>query len=412
MARRRLVLAVSLAVLAATGYGCSAGSSPPPGAARASAKDTPSIPTTTSVPTTTTTLPPVPSTTVPLPPAQVPGWTKALTTLPPGGGFSSLSCISDTFCIAAGGGTGGQVAPEITGSGVTVSWDGAAWSDPSVYLPAPATGTVTAPVLPSIDCTSGPTCVIVDGSGHVSEGDGTDWYGVSALSPGPPLPADPADPGPDHLDSRDDAVSCPSPKFCAVVDNTGHAYTWSDGSWLATRSLGLPTGAGGSGPVSSLYQAGRVGISCPSRTFCEAVVGTSVLDWNGTTWSVEPTPWTPSLPAGSDATAISCATTSLCAIVSGTDLSYRNGSETWSPLEDIDPHGGLDAISCPTTTFCLAADSGGSVTAWNGSSWSVPQQVIPEATQYPGIGTALSCPSPDSCMLINADGDFATYSSD
>ena len=82
---------------------------------------------------------------------QAPGWSLALTTLPPGGGFTSLSCISDTFCVAAGGGTTGDGAALVSGSGVTMSWDGAAWSSPSVYYPAPAAGAVTAPVLPSLD---------------------------------------------------------------------------------------------------------------------------------------------------------------------------------------------------------------------------------------------------------------------
>ncbi len=148
---------------------------------------------------------------------------------------------------------------------------------------------------------------------------------------------------------------------------------------------------------------------------CVAVVGTSVLDWNGSAWALEPAPWTSALANVSDtdpdteATAVSCPTTTLCAIVGGTGLSYRNGDGAWSPVETIDPNGGLDAISCPTTTFCQAADSGGSVVTWNGTSWSAPQRVIPQSGEYPGIGTSLSCPSAQFCMVMNADGDFATF---
>ena len=97
------------------------------------------------------------------------------------------------------------------------------------------------------------------------------------------------------------------------------------------------------------------------------------------------------------------------AIVSGSLLSYRHGNGPWSPVEPIDPHGGLDAISCPTTSFCMAADAGGSVTTWTGGSWSAPRAVLPEATDYPGIGTSLSCTRGRFCMLMNADGDFSTY---
>jgi hypothetical protein len=349
------------------------------------------------------------TTTTPIPADPPTGWTQALTTLPPGGGFSSVSCISAVFCIASGGGTGGQTSDLTAGSGVTVSWDGATWSDPSVYYPAPATGPVTAPVLPTLSCTSGPTCVIVDGSGHVSTGDGTNWSSVTPLNAGPALAANPADPGAGHADAREMSVSCPSPKFCAAVDNTGHAYTMRGTTWLPTQSLGRPAAPGG--PTTALYQTGKVGVSCPTTSTCVAVVGTSVLDWNGSSWSLEPAPWTAALADGSTATAISCPTTTLCAIVNGTGLSYRNGGSVWSPEQTIDPHGGLDAISCPTTSFCMAADADGYVLSWNGRGWSAPQQVIPAATEYPGVASSLSCPSIHSCMLINADGDYSTYSS-
>ncbi len=397
-----------VAVLAVLLCGCSQGSSAPGRAGKASPAKFPTIPATTS--TTTTTNPSGVATTVPVPPPTVPGWTQAVTTLPPGGGFSSVSCLSDTFCIATGGGAAERGGNQTDGSGVTVSWDGASWSAPSVYLPAPASGPVTAPLMPAIDCTSGPLCMIVDGSGHVSTGDGTNWSSATPLSAGPPLAANPADPGAGHPGSRSAAVSCPTPTLCAAVDNTGHAYTYRNRSWLATQSLGRPAAAGS--PVSSLFQAGRVGVSCPTADTCVAVVGTSVLDWNGSSWSLEPAPWAPALDTTSSATAVACATPTLCAIVSGTGLSYRNGGSAWSPVETIDPHGGLDAISCPTASMCVAADSGGSVTTWDGKTWSAPQQVLPQASEYPGTGTSISCPSADFCMLMNADGDFATYTGD
>jgi hypothetical protein len=121
-------------------------------------------------------------------------------------------------------------------------------------------------------------------------------------------------------------------------------------------------------------------------------------------------PWTTALAPGSPATAISCPSTTLCAVVNGTGLSYRHGDGPWTPVGTVDPHGGLDAISCPTTSFCIAADAEGHVVTWQGASWSAPQAVLPEATEYPGIGTALSCTKDHFCMLMNADGDFSTYS--
>ena len=364
-------------------------------------------PTTTAPPPTTTTGPPsaVP-TTVPAPAVQAPGWTNTLTALPPGGGFTSVSCISDTFCVAVGGGaSGGSLT---AGSGVAVSWDGAAWSDPVVYYPAPATGAVTAPVLPAIACTSGPSCVIVDGSGHLSYGDGTTWSPPVALAASPGLPANPDDPGPGRTGSLFDALSCPTASVCAFVDNTGQAYMLRNGTWLTPQSFGEP-GTQGSSDVS-LYQPGRVGVSCPDSTSCTAVVGATVLDWNGSTWSEESAPWTSSLVSGaSDPTAISCPTPGLCLVVNGSGFSLRSPGTGWSTEQTVDPHGGLDSLSCPTASFCMAADEGGSVTSWNGSTWSPPVQILPVATDYPGIGTFVSCPTSQFCMVMNSDGDYATY---
>jgi hypothetical protein len=403
VAHRRLAASVTVATLIILASGCSGSSSATPTNGHLRPKPATTVPTT--VPAPTTTAPPsVTPTTAPVPVTQPPGWAGDLTSLPPGGGFTSLSCISDTFCVAAGGGTSGDNAELTTGSGVAASWDGASWSDPSVYYPGPPNGPVNAPVLPTITCTSGPTCVIVDGSDHVSDGNGTTWSTPAPLAGAPALAAGPTDPGPGHLGSRTGAVSCPSPTTCAIVDNTGHVYTLRDGRWLAPQSFGAP------GSTVSLYQVGRVGVSCPSASQCTAVIGTSVLDWDGNTWSEEPAGWTSALASGpSQPTAIACPTTSWCAVVNGTGVSIRTAADRWSATQTIDPRGGLDSISCPTTSSCLAADGGGAVVSWNGAGWSAPDQVIPAATEYSGIGTTVSCPTIQFCMVMNSDGDYATY---
>jgi hypothetical protein len=192
------------------------------------------------------------------------------------------------------------------------------------------------------------------------------------------------------------------------VDNTGQTDELENTSWQAPQSFGTPDG---SGTTVSLYQAGRVGVSCPTSSTCTAVVGATVLVWDGSTWAEQPSPWTGSLASGpSDPTAISCPTSSVCFIVNGTGVSMGGPGGSWSSEATVDPGGGLDSISCPSTTFCLAADESGSVITWNGTSWTAPQQVIPSATEYPGTGTFVSCPSAQFCMVMNGDGDYATYS--
>jgi hypothetical protein len=219
------------------------------------------------------------------------------------------------------------------------------------------------------------------------------------------MTANPDDPGAGQSESRSTAVSCPTPTVCAFVDNTGQAFVLDHGSWLSPQSFGVP---GDSAPVS-LYQVGRVGLSCPTATSCTAVVGSSVLTWNGSTWTEASAPWTSSLVSGpSDPTAISCPTLSLCAVVNGTGVVMGNPA-TWSAEQSIDPDGGLDSISCPTDSFCVAADQTGSVVTWDGSTWSSPEQVIPAATEYPANGTTVSCPTAQFCLVIDGDGDYATY---
>ncbi len=320
--------------------------------------------------------------------------------------MTSVACLSDTFCIAAGGGANQADLTGTDGAGLTESWDGTAWSDPSTAFPAPDQPSGPWPVLPVITCTEGPFCVVVEAGGAVTNGDGTDWIAPVALPPAPSVAPNPSDPGPGHPGAREISVACPSARFCAIVDNTGSIWTWSDGTWLPTRSFTAP-GPGGIGDPVSLYAPGRVGLACPTPSACTAVIGSTALDWNGSAWSEEPVAWGPQ--PGPTSAAVACPTPSLCAIVTGSAVSVRVGTAAWSPPTSIDPGGVLDSISCPTATFCMAADTAGAVVSWDGSTWSAPATVLPAATEYPGIGTTVSCTSDQFCMVVNGDGDYATF---
>jgi hypothetical protein len=413
----RIVVLVATGPLVLAATACGTSSSPaaltrPVGLQLPITRDTAPAATTTTTPTVPPATTVAPTTSAPRPIGAAPGWSVPLDTLPPGGGFTSVSCISDTFCIAAGGGANFGDTSGTVGAGQTQSWDGQAWSNPSVYFPPPATGSGPSPMMPAITCIGGPFCAIVDGSGFVSNGDGTNWITPVPLKPAVPRAADSADPGSGHPGSRYAAVSCTSNKFCAIVDNTGDAYAWENGSWMAPQAFG--TGSGGN---AALYASGRVGVSCATPSACTAVVGTAVLEWNGKTWSEEAAPWSPTLPGSpgstsinGNPTAISCPTSTRCAIVNGSGVSYQNSSPAWSPVQTIDSGGTLDSISCPRVSFCMAADANGAIVTWDGTRWAAPVEVIPAATNYTGIGTSVSCSSADFCMVINGDGDYATFS--
>lgn len=362
---------------------------------------TTSAPTSTTVPTTTTVPSAVP-TTVPSPVVPTVGWAHPATTLPPAGGYTGVSCISGVFCVSIGGGANEADVSDSTGPGVVNAWDGAVWGTQSVYFPEPAGGAATAPELPGIACTTGPLCALVDGSGHTSLGDGTNWSAPAALSAAPAVPANPADPGTGHEGARSAAVDCPTGQFCAYVDNTGHVAVLRGTSWSALQTMTTRVGPATVG----LFQSGRVGVSCTGASSCTAVVGDTVLDWNGTTWTESPAPW----PTGTTGdSAVSCPLAGACVAVRGPYVSVRVGGSGWSTPKLIDAGGHLDGVSCPTLAFCMAVDAVGDVVHLAGGTWSSPAKVVPTPTEYAGDGTSLSCPSDQFCMVLTGDGDYATY---
>jgi hypothetical protein len=60
-------------------------------------------------------------------------------------------------------------------------------------------------------------------------------------------------------------------------------------------------------------------------------------------------------------------------------------------------------------SVCVAADAYGDVLRMIGGVWGPPQKVVPTSSAYTGDGTSLSCPSTQFCMVIDGDGDVATY---
>ena len=289
---------------------------------------------------------PAPSTT-PTPcrsPSHAPGWSQALTTLPPGGGFTGLSCISDTFCIAVGGGSTGDGAAR-PGSGVTASWDGAAWSGPSVYFPAPTSGPIS--------------CRPSRGGLYI----GTDLRDRRRVGPcqrrrrhqlvdphrhhSPSAPRQPGRPGSGHPGSR--SLRCRAPRrSCGGGRQRRTDLRPQERHVDGTQAFGSTHTTGA---TVALFQTGRVGVSCPPASSCTAVVGTSVLDWSGS-WSPEGVPWArPWLRCGRP-DSIACPAPP-CA-----PSSTGPGSSTGTPAALVPARPStpapLDGISCPTTSFCMA----------------------------------------------------------
>jgi hypothetical protein len=184
------------------------------------------------------------------------------------------------------------------------------------------------------------------------------------------------------------------------------------------------------------------GLSCVSTAACMAVgsddmgraapnsfelvnPGSFSERWDGTAWTVVPTP----ASAGANAAlyAISCATASFCVAVGQTHSLGRTGFrasfaygpqraliEVWNGAAwTVQPNpgakvaaSGLFGVSCPSASMCMAVGThaigthsvGPVVELWNGTSWRVVN--APAASRTGTVTVAVSCASTSECMLV------------
>ena len=269
----------------------------------------------------------------------------------------SVSCTSDTFCLAVGSipPTNGAFA-----TGILVDrWDGSSWTS----LPGPSTNQGV--VASAVDCLSTVACIVVgsnDGPPLTVEWDGTNW---SAM--------------PNAAVAKDwfQSVSCPDVSDCMAVgwniDGTLASARWDGSEW---SNVTIPNEA--TGTEAELLTS----VSCLTPSSCVAagwhsfsVTPTSggeapiVDSWDGTTWSPEPLPI--DLVAGLDdeLNSVDCYAPGRCIAVGGAGtpsaldppplvLSSDNG--TWSVVEDppMDQSGEdnvLQSISCVSGWSCVTA---------------------------------------------------------
>ncbi len=181
------------------------------------------------------------------------------------------------------------------------------------------------------------------------------------------------------------AVSCPAASFCLAVDSSGNAYTYDRGRW--------------SGPVDAGDGTGLSGVSCASPGFCVAITSgaTAYVDRGGT--------WTGSQLAGADGnpanlTAVSCPAAGYC-VATGDDDSYTYSRGAWAKGVVVQVSNTLISISCPSASFCLAADGSGNVYADSRGRWSGPRQIAGGAYL-----TSVSC-HPASFCVATSSGNTA-----
>ena len=153
------------------------------------------------------------------------------------------------------------------------------------------------------------------------------------------------------------------------------------------------------------------GVSCASKTECIAVgegVGGSFADqWDGRRWSLQHAP-------GGDFKAVSCLSATACMAVGGYPSEWWDGTQ-WSVVPTPrKPNTELDAVSCSSDTACTAIGekglTGGGVgqgkayaLRWDGSRWSrerIPPPAHPVSTNRGQLLFSVSCSSATDCTAV------------
>ena len=279
---------------------------------------------------------------------------------PSGGGLlQSISCPTTTFCAA------------VDDNGNVLTYDGSSWTPPESIDPGTNLNSVSCP-MPNF-------CAAVDQSGNVVAYDGSSWSLPESID------------GLNFLSS----VSCPTPTFCAAVDQSGNVLAYDGSSWSPPGEIDPDLGG--------LDNGDFISISCPTATFCAAVdeYG-NFLTYDGSSWS-SPERIETALNY------ISCPTASFCVLAQGEVLTYDGGSWSLSATTN----GGGGSISCPSTSFCMATvnvffgqPASGGVSTYDGSSWSSPQSNIDPL----GGLQAISCASASFCAAVDWHGYVFSYS--
>jgi hypothetical protein len=287
----------------------------------------------------------------------------------PGTELSSVSCVTNSFCVGAGGPTGAE------------QWNGHAWR--TVNMGKPDGG------LNGVTCGGPASCMLIfprlDGPEVQSWRGGTRWH-VWAKATNVCF-------GPAGAPCGLAAVSCGSVTNCVAVGTTQYQFSsdqktssvvWNGKSWAFSQ----PPGVGDPAALNAVSCAGR---------FCMAVGAGKADVLQGTiaiaaTWNAASRSWTDVSPKISQCTQANCAWASVisCSSQKLCMTFGHAGGQVWdgqrweaAPTIAVGHASGLPAVSCGLT-FCMAVGHQSinhiqhSLTEfWNGNGWILQQPVNP-----------------------------------
>jgi hypothetical protein len=207
------------------------------------------------------------------------------------------------------------------------------------------------------------------------------------------------------------AISCPDAANCVAFDNAGQV--------IVSTNPGGGKGGRSDWAITVVEQGVNVnGVSCPDPSLCVAVdqhgsVLTSTNPWGGAAWTIS------RVDGQANLSGISCPTESLCVAVGGsalientsgvlmTSTDPRAGPGTWNVM---DPGGvqRLLAVSCPSVSFCVAADQSGDVLTSTDPAGGAGAWKVTNVVTAPNSLSAISCPTVSLCVGVDAYGNVIT----
>jgi hypothetical protein len=175
-------------------------------------------------------------------------------------------------------------------------------------------------------------------------------------------------------------------------------------------------------------------VSCTSVSACTAVGSSDTNDgasvtlaerWNGTAWTIQPTP----NPSGSTASSLlggSCTSATSCTAIGDSStsagavtLAERWNGTAWTVQTTPNPgsaegtYSTLEGVSCTSATACTAVGSSNPIATgltatlaerWNGTAWSIQATPNPSGAETSELNE-VSCPSDSACA---AAGQYST----
>lgn len=351
--------------------------------------------------------------------------------------LDSISCPTTTLCVA--GGVDGDVAVTTDPTGPATAWHRFA-VDPGNAL--------------GVDCPAAGMCIGLDQSGHAL-GTQNPTDGASAWTT--PVPLDPPLVCGTECLPPNQQVSCPSASLCAMADAYGRGFVSTDpgeGRWTPAFDEGAdaithldcpraglcvgtddrarvltsadPTAASPTWDAFPQAGGGRSGLvlACSRRAMCLALninpYGT-VMMLSSRHPASGAAVWHMSVVGSINLTeidAMSCPSTSLCVAATYFRGVYVTANPAgarphWRHVRIRGAHE-LRSISCPTTRFCAAANNRGEVFVsrnpgamspkWHGVQVDTAGGSIDFGTEPVRALIDLSCPSRRLCVTVDHGG--------